>query len=188
MDLTTRVAFLPVLAMLGALAFQTSAAQEGGYGLNPGDVLQISVWKEEELTRDVLVRPDGKISFPLVGDVMAAGGTPEALQQAIAERLTDFLADPVVTVAVASVPGLVGLIILMLAGNPRAAWIARLVAAGVLLLGWSVAIGYTYVGLLHLGSGAQRASETRDDVVDHARDASAVSSPPPTKELPDIKL
>ena len=80
-------------------------AQEAGYALNPGDVLQVSVWKETELTRDVLVRPDGRISFPLVGDIAAAGTTPEAVQGAIAERLEKYIPDPVVTVSLAAANG-----------------------------------------------------------------------------------
>ena len=92
-------------ACVVALLSATSIAQESGYGLNPGDVLQVSVWKEAELTRDVLVRPDGKISFPLVGDIVAAGTTPEAVQGALAERLQKYIPDPVVTVSLAAANG-----------------------------------------------------------------------------------
>ena len=50
-----------------------SAPVNTDYKINPGDVLNVSVWREEDLKLDVLVRPDGKISFPLAGDVQAAG-------------------------------------------------------------------------------------------------------------------
>src|SRR5262245_51109769 len=66
-----------VLAIVIAASSWSAAsyAQEGGYALNPGDVLQVAVWKDTELTREILVRPDGRITFPLVGDIQAAGQT-----------------------------------------------------------------------------------------------------------------
>jgi len=76
---------------------------EGGYLLGPEDVLEISVWKEEDLQREVLVRPDGKISFPLVGDLHAEGKTPEQLRHEIAGWLRKYIPDPVVTVLVKKV-------------------------------------------------------------------------------------
>jgi len=74
-----------------------------GYMLGPEDVLEISVWKEENLQREVLVRPDGKISFPLVGDIQAEGKTPEQLRHEIAGWLRKYIPDPVVTVLVKKV-------------------------------------------------------------------------------------
>jgi len=82
-----------------------ASADDVGYALNAGDVLQVSVWKETELTREVLVRPDGKISFPLVGDIKAAGTTPENVQAALAERLQKYIPDPVVTVSLGAANG-----------------------------------------------------------------------------------
>lgn len=70
------------------------------YRIVPGDVLEISVWREEDLTKQVLVRADGALSFPLVGDVPAGGLTIEDVRTTLTERLTDFLADPVVSVSV----------------------------------------------------------------------------------------
>jgi polysaccharide biosynthesis/export protein len=64
------------------------------------DVLSISVWKEAELTRQIPVRSDGKISLPLVGEVQAAGRTPLQLEQDITARLQSFITDPQVTVIV----------------------------------------------------------------------------------------
>jgi len=68
------------------------------YIIGPEDVLQILVWKEEDLQRKVSVRPDGRISFPLIGQVQAAGKTVSALQQGITRLLAKFIPDPVVTV------------------------------------------------------------------------------------------
>jgi len=72
----------------------------GEYTIGAGDVLSVSVWREEELSVDVEVRSDGKISVPLLDDVQAAGLTPLALKQVITERLSEFVAAPHVTVVV----------------------------------------------------------------------------------------
>ncbi len=64
------------------------------------DVLLINVWKEQEISKSVPVRSDGKISLPLVGEVQAAGQTPLKLEQAIAEKLKNYISDPEVTVIV----------------------------------------------------------------------------------------
>ena len=69
------------------------------YLLAPGDYLEISVWKEEGMQKEqILVAPDGKITFPLAGTIMAAGKPMFALEDAIAARLADYIADPVVNV------------------------------------------------------------------------------------------
>ncbi len=75
------------------------------YLIGPEDVLEVSVWKEEGLEREVLVRPDGKVSFPLAGDVQAAGRTPEQVQRDITSRLQKYIPDPVVTVTVKTIGG-----------------------------------------------------------------------------------
>ena len=71
-----------------------------GYQLGPEDVLFISVWKDEHLTREVVVRPDGLISFPLVGDVPAEGRTVEELRLDLAKRLIKYIPAVNLTVAV----------------------------------------------------------------------------------------
>jgi polysaccharide export outer membrane protein len=69
------------------------------YLLAPGDLIEISVWKEEALQQQqTLVAPDGNITFPLAGTIMAAGKPMFALEAAIASRLADYIADPVVNV------------------------------------------------------------------------------------------
>ena len=100
----TRVTLIALLLACTAWA-APGIAQESGYRLNAGDVLQISVWKEEELSREVLVRPDGGISFPLVGQVDAANRTVAEVEQAIVTRLEQYVPDAVVTVALISVNG-----------------------------------------------------------------------------------
>jgi len=70
------------------------------YTIQPNDLLEIFVWKEPDLTRKVLVRPDGRISFPLIQDLPAAGVSPAELKDAIEKGLKEFLDAPNVTVTV----------------------------------------------------------------------------------------
>ena len=80
--------------------------ETGGYKINPGDVLGIFVWNEEELTRQARVRPDGFISFPMIGDVQVGGKTASSVQGEMAERLNKFLQDkPVITVSLLDLAG-----------------------------------------------------------------------------------
>lgn len=78
---------------------------EPGYQIGPEDILEISIWKEEGLKKEVLVRPDGGISFPLIGDLQATGKTTVQLQQEITQKLEQFIPDPVVSVALLKVVG-----------------------------------------------------------------------------------
>ncbi len=80
-----------------------AAAADPAYKIGPEDVLNISVWKEPTISNTVPVRPDGKISLPLINDVQAAGFTPGDLAGAITEKLKKFITDPQVTVIVTAV-------------------------------------------------------------------------------------
>jgi polysaccharide export outer membrane protein len=82
---------------------QKPVGQDPNYVIGPQDVLDISVWKETELTRTVPVRPDGKISLPLLNDVRAAGLTPNQLAAQITTSLKRFVTDPQVTVIVTQI-------------------------------------------------------------------------------------
>jgi polysaccharide export outer membrane protein len=77
-----------------------SPAVPASYKIGPGDVLHILVWAEPQLTETAVVRPDGKVSMPLVSEVAVAGLTPEAVQQTLTERLIEFVHKPRVTVTV----------------------------------------------------------------------------------------
>ncbi len=106
-----------ILLLLSFLVPGVAAAEEeirldssvvGGappYRIGPEDVLEIFVWKEPDLQREVLVRPDGGISFPLAGDLEAAGKTPVEVQEEITRRLQKYIPDAVVTVTVTKVAG-----------------------------------------------------------------------------------
>jgi polysaccharide export outer membrane protein len=82
---------------------QKAPTQDPNYVIGAQDVLDISVWKEPELTRNVPVRPDGKISLPLLNDVQAAGLTPTALAAQLTTSLKKFVTDPQVTVIVTQI-------------------------------------------------------------------------------------
>jgi polysaccharide export outer membrane protein len=73
------------------------------YRIGPQDIVQIDVWKEPEITRTIPVRPDGKISLPLLNDVQAAGLTAMQLAGVLREGLTKFLTSPQVTVTVTAI-------------------------------------------------------------------------------------
>ncbi len=73
------------------------------YRLGPGDAINISVWRNPELSVSVPVRPDGHVSAPLIGDVDVGGKTPEAVAAIITERLGEFVQDPQVSVIVTGV-------------------------------------------------------------------------------------
>ncbi len=98
---------LALLLGLGATAYGQQKVVGGNatpkdkiYLIQPNDTLEIFVWKEPELTRKVLVRPDGMISFPLVQDLPAAGVSPGDLKSSIELKLKQYLTSPNVTVIV----------------------------------------------------------------------------------------
>ncbi|MBU4319250.1 MAG: polysaccharide export protein [Proteobacteria bacterium] len=79
----------------------TRNQQEKNYTIGSGDVLEITTWKEPDFSREaILVRIDGKISFPLVNDIQAAGRTPVELKNEIEAKLKKFVSTPVVTVTI----------------------------------------------------------------------------------------
>jgi polysaccharide export outer membrane protein len=75
------------------------------YRLNPGDQLEISIWKEPDLTKTVQVRPDGKFSVPLAGEIVAAGRTVAQVQSDITNRLLKYIPEPVVTASLTVLEG-----------------------------------------------------------------------------------
>ena len=81
-------------------ANSTAAKSDDDYMIGPGDILSIDIWKEPELSKQVSVRLDGKISLPLVNDVDAAGLTSAELREHLAEKYKDFVDVPEVSVTV----------------------------------------------------------------------------------------
>src|SRR5271157_1531455 len=70
---------------------QSAISPDEGYLIGPGDVVDISVWKDDALTRSCVVRPDGALSFPLIGDVQAAGRTSSELKADLKNKLDQFV-------------------------------------------------------------------------------------------------
>ena len=117
MKASTLVSSVLLAALTAAPVFaQTSGAQTPGLSARPaapagssiandyrlvvGDKLRIEVYKDQQVSQSLQIRPDGKITLPLVGDIAAAGSTPAALQQSIATSLKEYITNPVVTVIV----------------------------------------------------------------------------------------
>jgi polysaccharide export outer membrane protein len=88
----------PRTSGLPPLTASMTSPDASQYAIGPGDVLDIFVWHNADLTRQIIVRPDGAISMPLIGDAVAVGRTPTALAMDIQERLKPFVRDPLVTV------------------------------------------------------------------------------------------
>lgn len=105
----TTPSLIAVLATICALLLPASAVQAqevaADYHVKPGDVLMISVWREEDLQIEALVRPDGKFSFPLVGDVQAAGRAVNEIQTEIIQRIETYIPDAVATVMLKLIEG-----------------------------------------------------------------------------------
>ncbi len=83
------------------------ASIDSTYPIGPGDVLGISVWKDDALTKEVVVLPDGLISFPLLGLVKAAGKTVAQLRSELEEKISQYVTDPVLNVEVKQVNSMI---------------------------------------------------------------------------------
>lgn len=109
------VSLFAVIALAGCASNQASSPEKIQRALNMGtndttqpyilgatDVVSVSVWRNNDLSISVPIRPDGKISVPLIGDVQAAGRTPEALADSIEKSLSGYIREPQVSVVVTS--------------------------------------------------------------------------------------
>jgi polysaccharide export outer membrane protein len=103
--LSLAVTLVLLSASASAQNNDSSRTESAHYQIQPGDLLEISVWREEYLEREVIVQPDGRISFPLVGVLDAAGSTVDEVQVRVAERLSQYIPDPVVTVSIKEIRG-----------------------------------------------------------------------------------
>ena len=99
------VAFLFAICVGNSAYAQDDAQPANPYTVLPGDLLQVSVWKEPDLQMDVLVRPDSAFSFPLAGDISTKGLSVVELQEELTTRLSRYISSPVVTVLVKEVLG-----------------------------------------------------------------------------------
>ena len=103
--LTVVLLGLQLAGVAQADAVTAAPPLDEAYLVQPGDTLQVTVWKETELQGEVLVRPDGGLSFPLAGEIEAAGHTVDEIRKTLQNRLAKYLPDPVVTVAVKAAAG-----------------------------------------------------------------------------------
>jgi polysaccharide export outer membrane protein len=93
------------ILMTTAVAAQPDTGAVARYEVQPADRLQVAVWRDTELTQEVIVRPDGAFSFPIVGEVNAVGKTVEELRGELVQALSRIIPDPVVTVSVLEIRG-----------------------------------------------------------------------------------
>jgi len=164
--LSTRstIATLLVFSMLTPLAAQqpataktengigaagTGAALPPGYVIGPEDVLTVVFWRDKEMSADVVVRPDGKISLPLVNDVQAAGLTPEQLRQQLDKAASKFVAEPNAAVVVKTI-------------NSRKVYITGNVAKPST---YPLADGMTVLQLIAVGGGLLEFADSKNIVV-----------------------
>ena len=119
--------FLLIMGILLGVYENVVQAEQGIssplFALGPEDILEISVWKDEALTKQVVVRPDGWISFPLIGDIKAVGRTVEELRQEIQTRIKSYIPDAPVTVMVIKV------------GSPKVYVVGKVAKPGVYIMG-----------------------------------------------------
>ncbi len=94
-----KISYVLVLLLL-VVANDAALAKEATYFIGPGDTLEISVWKDESLSRQVIVPPDGVISFPLIGDIDVANLTVKDLREVVKRKLSEYVPDATVTVII----------------------------------------------------------------------------------------
>ena len=131
-------------------AWSAQAGSMASFTLGAGDVLEVSVWGDESLTRpNVIVRPDGKISFPLIGDMQAAGKTVEQLRKEFETRIGEYVSDAPVT------------IMLQQLGSPQVYIVGKVNRPGVYLMSGQM----TVLQALALAGGMTPYAESDDILV-----------------------
>lgn len=145
-----KISFLTLLVSLFLSGFALAAGITGsGYKLGPEDVIEISVWGDKDLIREVVVRPDGGISFPLVGDLKAGGLTVDQLRKEIKDKISEYVPDAPVTVIVNKVL------------SPKVFVMGKVKNPGVFILGQDM----TVVQALAMSGGLSPFAETGSIVV-----------------------
>ncbi len=103
MKIGVHVFLVSVMVLMG---LSHATAEENNYTIGPGDVLEISVWRDESLSREVIVPPDGVIAFPLVGDIDVNGIPVAELRNRVTKKLSEFIPDATVTVILRNINSL----------------------------------------------------------------------------------
>ena len=159
----TRAALCATLLCTVMALPRIAGAQTADYEILPGDLLRVSVWREPDMQLEVLVRPDGKFSYPLVGEIDANGRTTAEVQQQIAEKIAVYYPDPVITVQVLQVVGNV-VYVLGQVNRPGAYAMSRtldVTQALALAGGTSTFAALNQIKILRRENGIQRAIEFR---------------------------
>lgn len=104
-NLVTAAVLIAFLSVVGGCSqqnvqYQGMSVPPTEFLIGPEDVLVVTVWRNQELSKEVIVRPDGKISLPLIGDIMAAGLSAQVLSKHVADALAEFMSTPTVSVQV----------------------------------------------------------------------------------------
>ena len=164
---------------LGAASVSATPSQTGEksslivtkeYIIGPEDVLEITVWRNQDLSKIVAVRPDGRISMPLIGDVTAVGRTPSQLTEEIASRLKEFKENPSIAIVVKEVNSYAVFIL----GEVQKPGKYPLKSKTTLLQGITIAGGFTPTAarnkmvlfrFVDNGSGDERMKASYDDIV-----------------------
>lgn len=115
------------------------STSKGEYLIGPDDILYISIWQNDDLSQEATVRPDGKISFPLIGDIQAGGLTIPQLDESITERLKEYIKFPEVSVTVRKLGGRKIIVL----GQVRWPGVYQVSGAKTLLEGIALAGGFT---------------------------------------------
>lgn len=98
--------YLRPVFFIAAMAFSQVVLAGPSYKINPGDLLRVNVWNEETLNRELVVSPDGYISFPLAGSFKVGGQTVEVAEEVLSEALGEYLKDiPAVTISIQQLLG-----------------------------------------------------------------------------------
>lgn len=105
--MTLKNILLSLLLVVSAVssAHASDANVDQSYEIQAGDVLFVSVWKEEDMQREVLVGPDGTISFPLAGDMSISGKTVAQVRAELVGRISEYIPDPSISVSIVKVAG-----------------------------------------------------------------------------------
>ena len=164
----------PVTTPAPAIAHQTAEKSSlivtKEYIIGPEDVLEITVWRNQDLSKVVAVRPDGRISMPLIGDVTAVGKTPSQLTEEIASRLKEFKENPSIAIVVKEVNSYAVFIL----GEVQKPGKYPLKSKTTLLQGITMAGGFTQTAarnkmvvfrFVDSGSGDERMKASYDDIV-----------------------
>jgi polysaccharide export outer membrane protein len=130
-------------------ALNGGVALPAGYAIGPEDVLSIVFWRDKDMSADVVVRPDGKISLPLLNDIQAAGHTPDSLRAELVKAATKFVQEPNATVVVKEI-------------HSRKVYVTGMVVRGGT---FPLADGMTVMQAIALAGGLQEYADSKKIVV-----------------------